>query len=87
MKMPVWAFSCFTILFFCDKISCAKAEKREYKRDDGFRNDTKIFLFGSSHHPDSFNIFYCKNDGLGVKQPFIKQIYVKINILIKKYVF
>jgi hypothetical protein len=72
MKMPIWAFSCFAILFFCDKISYAKAEKREYNRDGGFRNDTQIFLFGSSHHPDSFNKFCYKNDAFGAKRPFIR---------------
>jgi len=51
--MPIWAFLFANELFY-DKINYAKAEKRDYIRDGGFRNDAQIFLLGSSHHPDSF---------------------------------
>ncbi len=44
----------FAFRFFYDKIQLCESREERIYRDDGFRSDTQIFLFGSSHHPDSF---------------------------------
>ena len=66
--MPFLGHFFFANRFFCGKISYAKAEKREYTRDGGFRSDTKIFLFGSSHHPDFLTLNLCVWQKTGICQ-------------------